>query len=109
MKIDLYLISPHEEYAGKHACRRHWNYQWRARRGSPYDEVYSKIRLRKESFGGLLMNSDGRLFKVDKSGFDVLRLFMDGANPSKIVKKLNVNEREAEHFFKKLKQLGIVS
>ena len=109
MKIDLYLISPHEEYAEKHACRKHWNYQWRARRGSPYEGVYSKIKLRKETFGGLLMNSDGKLYKVDGPGYNAIKLYMEGGKPSQIIEELKENDNEINRFFKKLEQLGIVS
>ena len=109
MRIDLYLISPHEEYAEKHACRKHWNYQWRGRRGSPYDGVYYNIKLRKESFGGLLMNSDGKLYKIDKSGYDALLLYMAGKQPSQIIKELNESKDIVDQFFKELKNIGIVS
>ena len=64
MKINLYLLSPFEEYADKHACRRHWNYQWGGRRGSPFEGVNSNIKLRKESFGGLLKNYDGKPISI---------------------------------------------
>ena len=109
MKLELYLISPHEEYAEKHACRKHWNYQWGGRRGSPYDGVYSKIKLRKESFGGLLLNSDGKLYKVDISGYKAIKLYMDGKVPCQIIEELQVDKKEVDQFFKELKQIGIVS
>lgn len=109
MKLELYLISPHEEYAEKHACRKHWNYQWRGRRGSPYDGVYSKIKLRKESFGGLLMNSDGKLYKVDTSGYNAIKLYMAGKQPSQIIEELNESETTGNHFFEELEKIGIMS
>ena len=80
MKIELFLISAYEEYAEKHACRKHWNfqwrgrrstedkdfhickghwmYQWRARRGQPY--TVDNIKIRQESFGGLMQTPDGK-------------------------------------------------
>ena len=76
MKIDLYLISPHEEYARYHACRKHWAYQWRARRGSPYDGAQSRIKLREESFGGLLMGTDGKLYKLDDEAYFYISLLI---------------------------------
>lgn len=109
MNIELYLISPHEEYAEKHACRKHWNYQWRGRRGSSYEGMYSKVKLRKESFGGLLMNSDGKLYKVDKSGYDALEMFINGRKLDEVINTLNVSKKEASQFFNKLEQLGIMS
>jgi hypothetical protein len=108
MRIDLYLISSFEEYPNKHVCRKHWNYQWRSRRWfSPFDGVYSKIMLRKESFGGLLKNNDGKLYKTDDSGFNAIKLYLDGKTQEEIIKDLNVEKEEADNFFKKLKLLGI--
>ena len=109
MKLELYLISPHEEYTKKHVCRKHWNYQWGGRRGSPYEGSYAKIKLRKESFGGLLKNSDGKLYMVDDSGYNAVRLFMNGKSPKQIINELNADEREANKFFKDLEHLGISS
>jgi len=51
MKLDLYLLSPYEEYADKHMCRKHWNYRWRGRRGTHFTDN-KLIKLRKENFGG---------------------------------------------------------
>lgn len=67
MKIELYLISPHEEYVNMHMCRKHWNFQWRGRRGSSSNP--DKPKLRKESFGGLLKSSDGKLWKLDREAY----------------------------------------
>jgi hypothetical protein len=109
MKLELYLISPYEEYAKKHACRKHWNYQWGGRRGSPFEGSNAKIRLRKESFGGLLKNSDGKLYKVDVSGYNAVRLFMNGNSPEEITNELDVGKKEADNFFRDLELLGISS
>ena len=109
MKITLYLLSSFEEYADKHACRKHWNYQWGGRRGSPFEGVNSNIKLRKESFGGLLKNSDGKLYKVDDSGYNAIRLFMNGKSPKEIINELDADERETNNFFKELELLGISS
>jgi len=109
MKIELYLISSFEEYADKHMCRRHWNYQWGGRRGSPFEGANLYIKLRKESFGGLLKNTDGKLYKLDNSGFIAIRMLMDGKIPEEIVKELNIRKKEAYHFFDKLQRLGISS
>lgn len=109
MKIDLYLISSFEEFDRKHVCRQHWNYQWRSRRGSPFEGSQAKIKLREESFGGLLKNSDGKLYRVDDSGYNAIRLFMNGKSPEEITNKLDVDKREADNFFKELKLLGISS
>jgi len=75
MKAELFLISPHEEYAVKHMCRRHWNFQWRGRRGS--NGIYGKPKIRKESFGGLLMGTDGKLWKVDNEAYFWLNLILN--------------------------------
>ena len=109
MKIELYMISPHEEYPNKHMCRRHWNYEWRGRRGSPFEGVYTNIKLRKEAFGGLLKNTDGKLYKVDDTGFHAIRLFMAGKAPVEIIRELNADKEEAYQFFKELELLGISS
>lgn len=70
MKIELFLISSHEEYAGKHVCRKHWNYNWRGRRGwAPGDKNPPRIKIRNESFGGLLEAPDGKLYRLDEEAY----------------------------------------
>jgi len=74
MKIELYLISPHEEYANKHMCRKHWSYQWRGRRG--LDMTPNKnVKVRQELFGGLLQAPDGKLYKLDDEAYFYMDLF----------------------------------
>ena len=75
MKIDLFLISSFEEYANKHMCRRHWNFQWRGRRGSMPD-VNHGIKIRKESFGGLMKSPDGKLWRLDPEAYFFLKLLL---------------------------------
>jgi len=78
MKIELYLISSHEEYAEKHACRKHWNFQWRGRRGSPYELMdKSNIKIRRESFGGLMKTTDGKLWKLDNEAYFYLNMLLN--------------------------------
>jgi len=72
MKIELYLISPHEEYAKYHSCRKHWNFQWRGRRGDLY--VNQGVKIRKEDFGGLMKSSDGKLWKLDDEAYFYMNL-----------------------------------
>ena len=68
MKTELYMISAHEEYTNKHICRRHWNYNWRGRRGA--DLTPNKnVKIRKESFGGLMQTSDGQIWKLDNEAY----------------------------------------
>lgn len=78
MKIELYLISPEEEYARKHMCRKHWNYNWRGRRRwSPYNPPdHIKIKIRKESFGGLMQTPDAKLWKLDHEAYFFLNLLL---------------------------------
>lgn len=45
-------------------CRKHWNYNWRGRRGARFDGN-NNVKIRKELFGGLLMSPDGKLWKLD--------------------------------------------
>lgn len=75
MKIDLFLISPHEEYANKHMCRKHWNYNWRGRRGT-YLDGKNIVKIRKESFGGLMQSPDGQLWKLDPEAYFYLKLLL---------------------------------
>ena len=77
MKAELYLISPTEEYAVKHVCRKHWNYQWRRSRLS-YIDANTKPKLRKESFGGLIQLSNGELWKLDHEAYFYLNLMIGG-------------------------------
>ena len=67
MRIELYLISPHEEYVDKHACRKHWNFQWGGRRGKTY--VNEGIKVRRESFGGLMKAPDSKLYRLDHEAY----------------------------------------
>ena len=76
MEIELYMISAHEEYAVKHMCRAHWNYNWRGRRGSMPD-VISNIKIRKESFGGLMQSPDGKLWKLDDEAYFYLNMLLN--------------------------------
>ena len=109
MKITLYLLSSFEEYADKQICRRHWNYQWGGRRGSPFEGVNSNIKLRKETFGGLLKNYDGKLYKVDDSGYNAIRLFMNGKSREEIINELGADKKEVNDFLKELEHIGISS
>lgn len=72
MKIELYLISPFEEYAGKHVCRKHWNFQWRGRRGTQSAPNRS-IKLRKENFGALMQDENSVLWKLDDELYNYLK------------------------------------
>lgn len=74
MKIELYMISAHEEYAVYHACRKHWNFQWRGRRGSSSNP--DKLKIRKESFGGLMKTGDGKLWKLDQEAYFWLNMIL---------------------------------
>ena len=77
MKIELYLISSQEEYTNMHMCRRHWNFQWRGRRSGQLELLNGPIRLRKESFGGLMRTTDGKLWKLDHEAFFWLDLLVN--------------------------------
>lgn len=76
MKAELYLVSPTEEYANKHVCRMHWNYQWRRSRVS-YLEHPRLPKIRKESFGGLIQLSNGELWKLDHEAYFYLNLLLN--------------------------------
>ena len=65
--------------------------------------------LRKESFGGLLKNIDGKLFKVDDLGYKVLKLLFSGYSKNDIANVLSINEEETKIFFDKLENLGILN
>ena len=106
MKIDLYLLSPYEEYANKHMCRKHWNYQWRGRRSIKV-ENNKFIRLRRESFGGLLQAPDGKIFKVDDEGYLLTKQYMNKIPKNEISKNLKLNESEIKHFINKLAEIGV--
>lgn len=69
MQISLYLLSAYEEHDKMHMCRHHWNYQWRGRIGRP---EATKVKIRKERFGGLIQDVDGKIYKVDFELFDLL-------------------------------------
>lgn len=74
MKIELYLLSSFEEYPHKHVCRRHWNFQWRGRRGKPFEGKLSTLKVRKETWGGLMKTPDGKLWKLDDEAYFYLNL-----------------------------------
>lgn len=76
MKAELYLLSPTEEYANKHICRKHWNYQWRKSRSS-YLEHPVPPKIRKESFGGLIQLSNGELWKLDHEAYFYLNVLLN--------------------------------
>ena len=75
MKAELYLVSPTEEYANKHVCRMHWNYQWRRSRTN-YLEHPRLPMIRKESFGGLIQLPNGELWKLDHEAYFWLNLIL---------------------------------
>ena len=107
MKIELFLISSFEEYPNKHVCRKHWNYQWRSRRRYSLNENNKKIKLRKEPFGGLLKNFDGKLYKLDDMGYKALELYFQDKTPEDIIKKLDLKPEIANNFFSEINHLGI--
>jgi len=106
MKIDLFLISPYEEYPNKHICRRHWNYEWRGRRGTHFTENKT-VKLRKESFGGLLQAVDGKIFKLDNSAYDFIKQYRTSVPIEKICKSLNISIEEGHQFTKQFDKLGV--
>ena len=73
MKMELYLLSPTEEFANKHVCIKHWNYQWRRSRAS-YLESDKSPKVRKESFGGLMQIPSGELIKLDHEAYFYMNL-----------------------------------
>lgn len=75
MKIELYLLSSFEEYANMHMCRRHWNFQWRGRRGN--FNVNEGVKIRPESFGGLMKSPDGKLWKLDREAYFYLNMLLN--------------------------------
>jgi len=76
MKAELYFVSPTEEYANKHVCRKHWSYQWRRSRSS-YLENPAPPKIRKESFGGLIRLSNGELWKLDPEAYFYLNMILN--------------------------------
>jgi len=74
MEIKLYLISPHQEYANYHACRKHWNFQWGGRRGTYLTP--NNIKIRKESFGGLMQAPDEKIYKLDHEAYFYLNIIL---------------------------------
>ena len=106
MKVELYLISSYEEYANKHMCRGHWNYEWRGRRGTFLDSN-SQIKIRKESFGGLLKVADGKIYKLDNNGYDFVKQYKMGNPLGKICNTLSITEKEGLEFVEKLNEIGV--
>lgn len=75
MKIELYLVSPNEEYSNRRMCRGHWNYNWRGRRGWNINNPPKRLmKIRKEPFGGLMQTSDGKIWKLDHEAYFYLNL-----------------------------------
>jgi len=94
MKAELYMISSHEEYANMHMCRRHWNYNWRGRRGH-MPGLREHMRVRKELFGGLLQTPDGTLMKLDHEAYDFFSKYLDNCPVEEICNHLNISVEEA--------------
>jgi len=106
MELKLYLLSPYEEYSYKHMCRRHWNYQWRGR--SSIHPIDNKIiRLRKESFGGLLQAMDGKIYVLDEEGYEFVEKYEGGSTIEEICEDFNMSVEEGKQFTKKLNHLGL--
>ena len=106
MNIALFLLSAYEEYPNKHICRNHWNYQWRGRRGTHFKQV-SKIKLRKESFGGLLQNSDGKIYRLDDEGYVFIKKMIEGKSFQQTCDELSIKKNEAMNFKEYLDQQGV--
>ena len=106
MDVELYLISANEEYANRHMCRGHWNYKWRGRKGSSPGRL-NKIKMRKEKFGGLLQTMDGKIYKVDHEGFEVIKRFYEKQSKSQISKEMDIDKTELNEFIRELKKLNI--
>lgn len=105
MELELYLLSPYEEYTKLHLCRKHWNYQWRGRKGSFFVEN-KIIRLRREIFGGLLQAVDGKIYKLDDTGYEFVKQYESGIPIQEICENLNVPIPEGKEFAERLKALG---
>jgi len=107
MIIELYLQSAYEEYAKMHMCRSHWNYQWSGRKGRFPNDKISTIKMRKEEFGGLVQNTDGRIYKTDKKGVEVIQRLMNRQSLYNISNEMNVDKYELDNFVSKLQEIGI--
>lgn len=107
MEISLYLQSAYEEYDKMHMCRRHWNYQWGGRKGKmPFLRIPS-IKMREECFGGLIQNIDGKIYKIDKQGFEVVRHLKKKKPLEEISSEMNISKDGLLSFVNYLQSLGI--
>lgn len=76
MKVSLFMLSAYEEYDSRnvHMCRGHWNFQWKGRyRPNPTKPFPIKpLKVRRESFGGLLQDYDGKIYRLDDEVYEAI-------------------------------------
>jgi len=106
MEINLYMLSAYEEYANKHMCRGHWNYEWRGRRGT-YLDGDNIVKLRKEEFGGLFQSADGKIYKIDNQGYEFIKQYLGGFSIKEICKRMQISDINGQNFVDKLTNIGV--
>jgi len=107
MQICLYLQNAYEEYDNAHMCRGHWNYQWGGRGSSEIPKRSSSIKIREERFGGLIQNVDGKIYKIDKQAFEVIRRLKDKQSLDKISNEMNIDRNKLLNFINDLNFLDL--